>query len=408
MARPNLLVLGCDGGVGRGVLTYLKRHAARFRTITLVDKERFRDDRFVSLRELGARFIEMEVNEQTEKEYAGLLKKIEAGIVLDLSDAPTSVAADVVFDQGVASYVNTGYCNEAEGPLSEVARPWLEEATTRKHRRPHILFSGMNPGVVNVLAAMGVEKFGIPRDLTEFEYDTSRTLRDPLPNGVTWSLAQFVDEAVKEPAQVVLSRKRARTLMPNAVEHPEDMEPILGPLVRMSEYPHGWTVMHEECLTLGQKYDVPCRFIYAVNRRTRDFVEKQYRAEGALEESDLELMNNVKRPLVGSDLVGIRLEYADRAVYYFNRKHNINLKGSSATIYQVAVGVHAAVFTLLLDRLEPGVKFTEDLVHSFYPTFVTDNLMIEEQVFAREKDGRLRLESSDPHMDWGDREFIRM
>jgi hypothetical protein len=408
MAKPNLIVLGCSGGVGRGTLTYLKRHAARFGSITLVDKEDFHDDRFVSIGELGAKFIKMEVDEQTEQEYAKLLKETEAGIVLDVSEAPTSVAAGVVFDQGVASYVCTGYCDEAEGSLSEVAGPWLEKAASQKHRKPHVLFSGMNPGIVNVLAAMGVKKFGKPRDITEFEYDTSQTLREPLPNGVTWSLEQFVDEAVKEPAQVALGRNRARTFYPNGIEHPEDMEPILGPLLDLSEYPHGWTIMHEECLTLSHKYDVPCRFIYAVNRRTRDFVEKRYRAGKTLEDSDLDLMNNIKRPLVGSDLVGVRLDYADRVVFYFNRKHNINLKGSSATIYQVAVGVHAALFTLLLDRLEPGVKFTEDLVDAFYPTFVTDNLMIEEQVFTREKDGRLRLESSDPHMDWGERQFIRM
>ena len=116
MARPNLLVLGCSGGVGRGTLTYLKRHAARFGSITLVDMEDFHDDRFVSLGELGAKFIKMEVDERTEQEYAKLLKDTEAGIVLDVSDAPTSVAAGVVFDQGVASYVCTAYCDEAEGP----------------------------------------------------------------------------------------------------------------------------------------------------------------------------------------------------------------------------------------------------------------------------------------------------
>jgi hypothetical protein len=408
MTRPNLLVLGCDGGVGRGVLTYLKRHAARFGTITLLDKEGFRDDRFVSLKELGARLVRMEVSEDTKNEYAVLLKEIDAGIVLDLSDAPTRVAAGVVFDQGAASYVCTSFCDESEGPLSDVAGPWLDEAVARKHRRPHILFSGMNPGVVNVLAAMGAKKFGRPRKLTEFEHDTSRAIPEPLPNGVTWSLSQFVAEAVNEPSQVVLSRRRAQTLYPNAIEHPEDMTPILAPLIDMEEYPHGWTVMHEECLTLGRKYDVPCRFLYAVNKRAREFVEKLYRKEGEVEESDLVLMDNVEYPMVGSDLVGIRLDYEDRVAYYFNRKHNINLKGSSATIFQVNVGVHAALFTLLLDRLEPGVKFTEDLVDSFYPTFVTDNLMIEERVFARAKNGRLTLESSDPHMDWGDREFIRI
>src|SRR5262245_38151068 len=135
MTRPNLLMLGCDGGVGRAVLTYLKRHAARFESITLVDKERFHDDRFVSLAELGARCVEMEVSEDTEKEYRALLKKTGAGIVLDMSDAPTKVAAGAVFDQGVASYVNTSFCDEAEGPLTEIAAPWLAEAEAREHKK---------------------------------------------------------------------------------------------------------------------------------------------------------------------------------------------------------------------------------------------------------------------------------
>ena len=97
----------------------------------------------------------------------------------------------------------------------------------------------------------------------------------------------------------------------------------------------------------------------------------------------------------------------DKAVYYFNSASNENLKECSGTDYQVAVGVYAALFTLLFSSLKPGIHYTENLLDTIFPKFLTDNLMIQEFVF--EKQGkRLKQISHDPHISYGEGEFIKM
>ena len=90
--RPNLLILGSEGAVGRTVLTHLKRHADRFGRFTLVDMKDFHDDRFISRADVDARVVKLKVTAETKAEFAELLRQTEADIVLDLSDAPTEVA----------------------------------------------------------------------------------------------------------------------------------------------------------------------------------------------------------------------------------------------------------------------------------------------------------------------------
>ena len=208
-------------------------------------------------------------------------------------------------------------------------------------------------------------------------------------------------------------RSRAKpvpaTFYPNGIEHPEDMEPILGPLLDLSEYPHGWTIMHEECLTLAHKYDVPCRFIYSVNRRTRDFVEKLYRAEGALEESDLELMNNVNRPLVGTR--------PRRSPPRVRRPRRLLLQPEAQRQSQ---GVERDDLPGLRRRprravhVAPRPPRAGREVHRGSRRRVLPDLRHRQPddrgagLRARRRTGGCSLESSDPHMDWGEREFIRM
>jgi hypothetical protein len=162
-------------------------------------------------------------------------------------------------------------------------------------------------------------------------------------------------------------------------------------------------------VTLSNRWNIPSRFIYTVNQETMDFIQKTYEAKGKIEDSDLVIGNNITSPMLGSDNIALRLDYKDKAVYYFNSGSNENLKECSGTDLQVTVGVFAALFTLLNDDLkEGGVYFPEDLLDQSFAKFLTDNLMIQEYVFKKDKKGQLTLESFTPRINWGEGEFIKM
>ncbi len=138
------------------------------------------------------------------------------------------------------------------------------------------------------------------------------------------------------------------------------------------------------------------------------YIKDLYESKGTVTEADLELGDNIKDPLIGSDNIAIRLDYGDRYVYYFNTIANKTLKESSATDYQVTVGVFATLFTLLENQLKPGVHFTEDLLSAFFPKFLSDNMMIREYVFQKKTNGKLELLSYDPHISFGKGQFIKL
>ncbi|MEK7146367.1 MAG: hypothetical protein AAB802_04275, partial [Patescibacteria group bacterium] len=339
--KKNLLVLGASGTVAHGVLTYLKRHRRLIANLILLDQDDFKDDELVSLDHLNASFVKLRIEPKTKKEFLALLEKEKIDIVLDLSDAPTEFTAKMVFDYAEASYICVAFCTASFAPLAEALNEWTDVQKTKKLKKPHVLFTGMNPGNVNVWAAMGVKKFGKPLELTEFEYDSSRFMKHHKEKMVTWCVPEFLVELVTDPSQIILGDHRVKTMLPNGLFHTEDLRPLLSPILKLSNYPKGSVIMHEECLTLGNRWNIPCRFIYAVNQETMAFIKKTYEEKGKVEDSDLVIGDNFKDPLLGSDNIGLRLDYKDKAVYYFNSVANENLKVCSGTNFQVAVGVFA-------------------------------------------------------------------
>ena len=89
--------------------------------------------------------------------------------------------------------------------------------------------------------------------------------------------------------------------------------------------------------------------------------------------------------LEGSDNIGVALDYKDKRVYYFNSVSNTSMIGTNATYFQVAIGVYAALFTLLFDKLKNGVHFVENLYHTHYKNYVFDNMDVREFVFQKRK-----------------------
>jgi len=392
--KPNLLVIGASGGVANAVLHHLRGYRGLFGQLVLLDRNsKVTKDPYIDHKTLDYRFIKHEIELPKKKQqFIGILKRHRIGIVLDITDADTLPLLEVIDGLGI-SYVNTAM-NSEELTVTDL----LFDVYPRKAEfkgAPHVLCTGMNPGVVNMWVRYGIEKFGLPKELVHFEYDTSVVAKGWHPM-MTWSLKEYIVESLRDPTGVALGRGKVEALAPNAQHYPVEMRPILEPIMPLAKYPRGLTVLHEENLSVSYKYDIPSKFIYAVNQKTMAYVSGLLKKNGVVRREDLEQCDNTDEPLDGADNIGVCLEYPDKRVYYYNSEPNKAFIGTSATYTQVAIGIFSALFTLVYDRLKPQAYFVEDLYDTHYRYFLFDNLRVQEYVFKKRGKRKLALESYNP------------
>ncbi len=367
-----------------------------FGDLVLLDRNRkVLDDIYIDHERLKYIFLQVELKLPERKaEYHRILEEHAISIVLDISDMDSLPFLEATNEAGV-SYVNTGLNDDKE--TIEEGTIGIFEKKDSFDRAPHIICSGMNPGVVNMWVRYGIEKFGIPKELIHFEYDTSKVATQWHPM-MTWSVHEFLTECVRDTTGVILGRGREKmtVLTPNSLEHRKNMRGILEPIMKFDTYPDGMITMHEECASIGNKYDIPSQFIYAVHPKTMDMLVKMYEQKGDVTKDSLELGNNTSEILDGSDSIGVILEYKDKRVYYFNTVPSIAIIGTNATYTQVVVGVFAALNVLISDELKPGAYFPEDLFDTCYRHFMFDNMRVQEFVFHKDGSGHLKLASFNP------------
>jgi hypothetical protein len=379
---PNLLILGASGNVARALLRRLGGRRDHFGRLLLLDRsDRVRSDRFLEHRRLDYRFIHRRLRWPEDRvSYQELLRRHRIDIAVDLTDMDTLPVLAATDAAGV-SYVNTSLNDSRRGVTELVAA--FHPVRDRIRHAPHILCSGMNPGAVNAWVCHGVRRYGVPEEIVHFEYDTS-TPADRWRPVVTWSRKEFLTETAWEPTGLVMNGEPV--IYPaTALERREDMAPYLKPLVPLPVYPKGFLVLHEENLTLGRRFGVSSKFLYAIHPKTTDYLVRRLRRRGRLRLSDLEVANNTSIPLDGSDRIGVCLEYPRQRVFYLHTLDNGAALGTNATCAQVAVGVYAALFTLLEGRLAPRIHSAGDLYDTIYPHVVFDNMRVEHFVFARRK-----------------------
>ncbi len=380
--QPNLLILGASGIVARAFLRRLGGWRGHFGRVVLLDKnEHVLADRFLEHHRLNYEFVRRRLRFPDDAaHYRQLLRRYEIDITLDVTDMDTLPVLEATDAAGV-SYVCTALNDDKRHVAELVAL--LEAQRATKRRAPHILCSGMNPGVVNIWVWHGVRHYGLPREVVHFEYDTSR-----LANGwrpiLTWSRRQYLTEVVWDPTGKVVDGKTVM-LRTNALQNREPMRSLLKPVMPLDSYPDGWLVLHEENLTLGQRLGVSSKFIYAIDQRTMDHLTRRWRQRGTLRVSDLDIGDNTAAPLEGADTVGVCLEYDRRRIYYLSSLPNIAVPGANATGAQVAVGVYAALLTLLRERLPPRLYSVTDLYDTVYPQILFSNMRVEHFVFAKRK-----------------------
>ena len=379
--KPNLLILGASGGLANAVLHSLAHHRNLFNRLILLDKnKKILSNPYLDHRNLKYSFIHKEIKPQQKHEYLALLKRHKVGIVLDLTDAESISLIEATDEAGV-DYINTAINDEVKTDSELMSEIFASRKNWDKAR--HILCAGMNPGNVNMWVRHGIEKFGVPQEVIHFEYDTSMSRKRKAL--VTWSIHEFLVEDVRDPGGMVLGRDKVKLLYPNALAHQVDMKPILGPILKLEKYPRGCPVVHEENVSIGYKYNIPSKFIYAVHPKTMETLMKIYKKEKNVHAKDLQKGDNLTTTLDGSDNIGVLLKYKNKKVYYFNSIANTSVVGTNATYTQVAVGVFAALFVLLFDKLKKGTYFVEDLYDTHYKFHMFDNLRVQEFVFNGNK-----------------------
>ena len=379
---PNLLILGASGNVARAFLRRLGGRRAHFGRLLLLDKsDRVLDDRNLEHRRLDYRFVRHRLRfPQGNTYYRQLLRRYQIDVVVDLTDADTLPVFKATDAAGV-SYVCTSLNDDRRDAVELVNA--VHPTHKRRCKAPHILCSGMNPGVVNAWVHHGVRAFGVPREIVHFEYDTSMAADRWRPL-ITWSRKEFLTEAVWERTGAVVDG--VPKLKPtNALHHREDLEPIMKPVVSLPSYPRGFLVLHEENLTIGRTLGTSSKFIYAVHPKTMAYITRRWRHRGKVPISDLEIGDNTSIPLKGTDTVGVYLEYPRRRVYYLHSMANRDVVGTSATCSQVAVGIFAALCTLLHERLRPRIYFVGDLYDTLYTHVLFCNMRVEQFVFTKRK-----------------------
>lgn len=381
-AKRNVLVIGACGGVGRAFLRTLLGERGRLGKLVLVDKkEPWADDGSVSFRELNGEFIQASVDvDKGREDYLRLLRTYRIDIVIDLSINETR-AMLAASDRAGVSYINTGVANRAGENFSEVVLDLMHRKTA-SWNAAHVLCSGMNPGVVNMWVRKAIATSGVPKNIVHFEYDTGEPVDGGMPI-IAWSRETLLDEIVNDPAGYVVGRNKIRFVPPNPLKNRISMEEVLRPIMNLRVYPRGFLLLHEENITLGEKYDVPSRFLFSLKTETMDYLEKVYDRKKEIPLDTLALGDNGEIPLKGEATVGVCLEYEKTREYFFNTTPQGNVPGVSGSCRQVAAGLHAAFRTVVEDPLGKRVYFVEDLLGTICERLMLNNLPMQHVVIPK-------------------------
>jgi len=380
--HKNILIIGACGGVGRAFHLMLHNQRGRLGKLLLVDKqEPWVDNGSLSCRELNGEVLNAIIDVDNGREdYLRLLKTHGIDIVIDLSVNETR-AMLAATDRAGVSYINTGVANRPGENFSEVVLD-LVHRKTDSWSAPHILCSGMNPGVVNMWVRRAIETSGVPKNIVHFEYDTGEPVDGGVPV-IAWSRETLLDEIVNDPAGYVEGRNKISLVPPNPLKNRLSMEEVLRPIMILHGYPRGFLLLHEENITLGQEYNVPSRFLFSLKTETMDYLEEVFDIKKEVPLDTLALGDNRKVRLTGEATVGVCLEYENTQEYFFNTTPQGNVPGVSGSCRQVAVGLHAAVWTMIEDPLEKRVYFVEDLLGTTCERLMLSKLPMHHVITAK-------------------------
>ncbi|MFA6446529.1 MAG: hypothetical protein WCW14_04770 [Candidatus Paceibacterota bacterium] len=377
--RKNVLLLGASGAMSAAFLHHLRSVRDTFGDLVLLDKRILPKDPFI-IRSHYSDFIQMNVTRRTIGKFVEVINSKKIDVVIDLSNADTDLVSEAIFGLENVSYIGSSFSNRE--PLGRVMPPWMTKIRKMTHKVPHILNTGMNSGVVNIWAAYGIRKYGRPKGIVEFEYDSTNFREKIRSDIVTWNIEDFLEGLIADPAALAVGRNIFVEKKHKAMSKTYPLRTYLQHFVKLDRYPRGAMVAHEECITLAGKYDVPVRYLYALHPAVMRYLKGLLKKRSVCI-SALELVRNSENNLTGADSIGMQLEYEDKYVYYFNSVKNESMQCCTATAYQVIVGIYAAFFSILDSKIKAGVYLPEDLLDTIYSRFVFHNLPTIEKVILK-------------------------
>lgn len=374
-----ITILGSSGGLAKGVLSLLNKAITDFNDyiydfltnseIHLIDINQkdynYYEEKF---KNLANKLVLHEFDLQNIDKFKNHLINTHTNIVIDVSWADTVEILTCCNDLNVI-YINSalenykvdedpiysGYGTSARNEIFESNKINLKNTTA-------IIGSGMNPGVVQWMAIELMKKVDvIPKACYIVEHDTtffkdsSKCDKDTIYT--TWSPECFLDEAIDSYPMFI--RNKIQYLMYKEV-YEQEFNISLG-----NKKFSGCLVPHEEVLSLGSIYGFESGFIYRINEHTTNLIKENIKDLDKLWENPMELLDPSKTSLEGDDLVGVLLVYDDKEIYMYNKSNNDSIYEEyeiNATYFQVACGIYAGLCTILIDNVEKGIYYVDELI----------------------------------------------
>ena len=350
--------MGASGGVGRALLHLLTTHpdgqaiCGRLEALYIIDSGRHPIPAPLGVTALPAQSIDPAA-------LAQIIRDHRIDQVIEVASIDTRTACGVCADLG-ADYVSAALT--VDGPiLVGAARFFAERPQARGTRQ--VIASGMNPGVVEALATVGMQEFRRrvgTEDLALHgvhvtEVDTTKTMQPSRPDvfEMSWSPEHALDELL-EPSAMYMARGHV-TATAHAV-----YEQLYRARVGDREVA-AMLVPHEELVALCARCPgVESGFFYAIPDASREAIWRQ--PDRKVEHWKT---NRLYYPhtngLVGYDRVGCLLASRRFGELWLGFEHHAqhHVPTGNGTLLQTAAGMLAAWTSLFFTS--PGVRLASEL-----------------------------------------------
>jgi hypothetical protein len=357
--RRRALLIGASGGVGRALLHLLMTHpdgrsiCDRLEALYIIDSGRHPISAPPGVRTLPAMKIDPEA-------LARVVRDHHIDQVVEVASVDTRSASQVCAELG-ADYVSASIT--ADGPiLVEAERFWHDRPVARGTRQ--VIASGMNPGVVEALAAVAAEEFCQrvgSRDLALHgvhvtELDTTRLVRgaDPQVFAMSWSPEHALDELLEPNSMFVASAGRVA-----ATPHPVYAQ-LYAARVGDREVAT-MLVPHEELVAMASRWPgAEAGFFYAIPDAARDAIWRHPQRKPEQWKTQ-KLYHPHSSGLVGYDRVGCLLASRRYGELWAGFEHHAphHVVAGNGTLLQTASGMLAAWTSLAFTS--PGVRLVSEL-----------------------------------------------
>lgn len=379
--RGRALLIGYSGGLGQALVATLDKTSvgktlrARLDELFVLDAKPLVSARIPD----GSRLLPNERIGSGEQ-LARILRENRIAQVVDVSQTKTMECVAACADLGVNYLSMSIEAAEERTKTRDLARLLLPGFRTEDSRGSYLIGSGMNPGIVNALALVGLRELGAragvsPMELslrglyiTESDSTAEISPKDEKVFAMTWSPRQCLAELLEPHSFVVREQK---------IVELEHAPWAVGYRARCGdEHIRGMLVPHEEVVTLASHFpSAEIGFIYEIPlaaRRTLTLHADEIRDLSAW--PTRKLYPPHATALVGRDRVGVLLVTKSHGELWIGFETDVRdglRLGTNATELQVAAGALAG-WNRLGEKL--GIHCVEELDPTLYLQTVTEVL----------------------------------